>query len=111
MDETELGSPEMEGEEEKEMHQDQINETSMSPKVTIKRYWDIVKVDVVTMFEEFYAGNQSVGCLNASMFVLLPKKEGAESVEEFRPICMVNGGIHDRCQSLGQQIETGSEIS
>ncbi|KAK1258442.1 hypothetical protein QJS04_geneDACA006646 [Acorus gramineus] len=56
-----------------------------------QRYWPIVKRDVVAMCEEFYAGSQTVGCLNLSNFVLIPKKEGATRVEDFRPICLVNG--------------------
>ncbi|KAK1256612.1 hypothetical protein QJS04_geneDACA024456 [Acorus gramineus] len=39
-----------------------------------QRYWSIVKHDVVAMFEEFYAGSQSVGCLNSSNFVLIQKR-------------------------------------
>ncbi|KAK1300868.1 hypothetical protein QJS10_CPB13g01356 [Acorus calamus] len=59
--------------------------------IFFQRYWNIVTGDVVAMFEEFHAGSQSVGCLNASHFVLIPKKEDAVRVGEFRSICLVNG--------------------
>ncbi|KAK1312267.1 hypothetical protein QJS10_CPA07g00475 [Acorus calamus] len=44
--------------------------------VFYKHFWHIVKEDVMSMFEEFFLGEQSVGVLNASHFVLIPKKEG-----------------------------------
>ncbi|KAK1313366.1 hypothetical protein QJS10_CPA06g01140 [Acorus calamus] len=56
-------------------------------------YWSIVKEDIVSLFKEFYEGNQSVGCLNASLFVLILKVEGpvAVAVDDFCPICLANG--------------------
>ncbi|KAK1288989.1 hypothetical protein QJS10_CPB18g00739 [Acorus calamus] len=54
-------------------------------------FWDIVKDDIVQMFEEFQAGQQSIGSVNSSPFVLILKKEGPEQIGVYRMICSING--------------------
>ncbi|KAK1276479.1 hypothetical protein QJS04_geneDACA020812 [Acorus gramineus] len=56
-----------------------------------KRFWDIVKEDIILMLEDFRLGRQGIGCINACTFILIPKKEAAEAIADYRPICLVNG--------------------
>ena len=51
--------------------------------------WDFVKVDVISFFREFYENDKFVRSLNATFMVSIPKKAGAEDLEDFRPISLV----------------------
>jgi hypothetical protein len=55
--------------------------------VFFKRCWDIIKVDVmnvVHLFGSLHAEN--FHWLNSTNIALLPKKEGAEDIADFRPL-------------------------
>ncbi|KAK1278830.1 hypothetical protein QJS04_geneDACA022823 [Acorus gramineus] len=41
--------------------------------------------------DDFHSGQQSMGCMNSSTFVLIPKKDCAIQVDDYWPICLVNG--------------------
>ncbi|KAK1278012.1 hypothetical protein QJS04_geneDACA022673 [Acorus gramineus] len=43
------------------------------------------------MCEDFHSGQQSMGCMNSSTFVLIPKKDCAIQVDDYWPICLANG--------------------
>jgi hypothetical protein len=55
--------------------------------------WDVIKEDVLLMFNEFANYGRFVRSLNASFIVLIPKKTGAVELQDFRPISLV-GGIY-----------------
>ncbi|KAK1282163.1 hypothetical protein QJS10_CPB22g00311 [Acorus calamus] len=50
-----------------------------------QHFWDIVKADILDMFEGFFDNEFWVGCINASSI------EEAVQIGEFRPICLLNG--------------------
>ena len=52
-------------------------------------YWGVVERDVLTMFEEFYQHSKFEKSLNATFIALIPKKNGASNVQDFRPISLV----------------------
>jgi hypothetical protein len=57
-----------------------------------KSCWEIIKVDlmrVIHLFGNLHAEN--LHWLNSANVVLLPKKEGAEEVADFRPISLIHG--------------------
>ena len=55
----------------------------------IKRFWNLVKPDVLRFMEEFYVnGIFPRGC-NASFIVLIPKVVNLQSLEEYRPILLI----------------------
>jgi hypothetical protein len=57
-----------------------------------KSCWEIIKVDlmrVIQLFGNLHAEN--LHWLNSANVVLLPKKEGAEQVADFRPISLIHG--------------------
>ena len=51
--------------------------------------WDFVKVDVISFFRKFYENDKFVRSLNATFMVSIPKKAGAEDLEDFRRISLV----------------------
>jgi len=54
------------------------------------KFWDLVKGDLVNMFNEFFSGELDLYRLNFAMISLIPKKEGARSMKKFRPISLIN---------------------
>ena len=51
--------------------------------------WPIVGGKVMQMFEELHVQNVVFRNLNATFLVLIPKKEGASDVQDFRPISLM----------------------
>jgi mannosylglycoprotein endo-beta-mannosidase len=59
--------------------------------IFFKRCWDVVKTDLMRVIHQF--GNLHVSnlhWLNSANVVLLPKKDGAEEISDFRPISLVH---------------------
>jgi hypothetical protein len=59
--------------------------------IFFKSCWDIVKEDVSLVFNSiFNLRCANLGLLNSANIVLIPKKEGAESVSDYRPINLIH---------------------
>jgi hypothetical protein len=55
--------------------------------IFFKSCWDIIKADVVRAANTFYSlRTRNLDILNSANVVLIPKKDGAESITDFRPI-------------------------
>jgi hypothetical protein len=52
--------------------------------------WDIVKKDIVSLFQDFHAGHLDVSRLNYGIITLLPKNKEATKIQQYRPICLLN---------------------
>jgi hypothetical protein len=52
--------------------------------------WDVIKDDLMALFREFHAGNLPLYSLNFGTIILLPKSQEAISVQQYRPICLLN---------------------
>lgn len=62
-------------------------------KIPIEFYqvcWDVVKDDIVELFEEFHKGEIEVCSLNYGVITLLPKIQEAAKIQQFSPICLLN---------------------
>ncbi|KAK1287383.1 hypothetical protein QJS10_CPB19g00346 [Acorus calamus] len=53
-------------------------------------FWTLVKVDILQVFTKLQSGTPGLGRLNASLFTLIPKRDGASDVDEYCLICLVN---------------------
>ena len=51
--------------------------------------WGVVERDVLAVFEEFYQHSKFEKSLNATFIALIPKKNGASNIRDFRPISLV----------------------
>ncbi|KAK1274399.1 hypothetical protein QJS04_geneDACA021886 [Acorus gramineus] len=71
-----------------------------------EEFWPVVKEDLLDKFQGFQYGSHSIGCLNATFLALIPKKEGAIRVEEFRPISLVNGSYKMIAKVLANRLKS-----
>jgi hypothetical protein len=53
--------------------------------------WDVIKSDLMGVFQDFHSHSKFVKSINATFLVLIPKKFGAVDLKDFRPISLVSG--------------------
>jgi hypothetical protein len=51
--------------------------------------WDIIKDDLLAMFEDFYHHRIKIERINYGTIILLPKGEEADVIQKYRPICLL----------------------
>jgi hypothetical protein len=56
----------------------------------LKVCWEIIKDDFYKFFSNFWEGNISLQCLNNSFITLIPKSSSPETVNDYRPISLLN---------------------
>ena len=60
------------------------------PFLFYQKFWDLIKHDIVRMFQDFHKGELSLRRLNFAMLTLIPKVDNAKSIKFFRPISLIN---------------------
>ena len=55
-----------------------------------KEFWALVKGDVMATLEELGSPQANMEKINKSYLFILPKRHGAENVNDFRPISLSN---------------------
>jgi hypothetical protein len=53
-------------------------------------FWDLIKNDLMALFREFHRGNLPLYNLNFGTIILLPKCAEAMTIQQYRPICLLN---------------------
>ena len=53
-------------------------------------FWETIKANLLQLFVEFHKGKLPLHSLNFGVITLLPKKEDATKVQQYRPICLLN---------------------
>ena len=61
------------------------------PMAFFQSCWQVVKSDIMAVFQTFHESGEFERSLNATFLVLIPKKHDAEEVKDFRPISLVGG--------------------
>jgi len=56
----------------------------------IKTCWDIIKGDFFRLFRDFCSSSLDLRSINSSHIALIPKKSNPESVDDYRPISLLN---------------------
>ena len=51
--------------------------------------WGVVERDVLAVFEEFYQHSKFEKSLNVTFITLIPKKNSASNIRDFKPISLV----------------------
>ena len=60
------------------------------PTEFYQNFWEIIKNDLMELFNCFHADQLDLFRLNFGEIVLLPKIKEAERIQQFRPICLLN---------------------
>jgi hypothetical protein len=53
-------------------------------------FWEVVKANLMALFQEFHQGSLLLYSLNFGMIILLPKCTEAVRIQQYRPICLLN---------------------
>jgi hypothetical protein len=53
-------------------------------------FWGLIKNDLMALFLDFYQGTLPLNRLNFGNIILLPKKNDARVIQQYRPICLLN---------------------
>jgi hypothetical protein len=56
----------------------------------IKKCWNIIKNDFYQLCQDFFEGNIILEGINNSFIVLISKKNNPETVNDYRPISLMN---------------------
>jgi hypothetical protein len=54
-------------------------------------WWEVIKTNVMGVFHDFHATSKFEKNLNATFIALIPKKNGAMDLKDFRPISLMSG--------------------
>nr|CAD1842746.1 unnamed protein product [Ananas comosus var. bracteatus] len=60
------------------------------PMVFYQRFWNLIKDDIMGVFNTFYNGTTNLDKANTGWLCLIPKKKEALSANDFRPISLVH---------------------
>jgi hypothetical protein len=60
------------------------------PAEFYQHFWDVLKDDLMAMFTHFQNGDFPLYKLNFGVITLLPKKDNAVQIQQYRPICLLN---------------------
>ena len=55
-----------------------------------QEFWEIIKFDLLEVVQESYQNKQMLKSLNATFLALIPKVDGANNLDQFRPIALCN---------------------
>jgi hypothetical protein len=55
-----------------------------------QHFWEVIKTDMMSLFECFQKGGLPLYKLNFGVITLLPKKENVTQIQQYRPICLLN---------------------
>ena len=61
------------------------------PMAFFQACWDVIKLDLMEIFQVFFERGQFEKSLNATFISLIPKKSDAVEVKDFRPISLIGG--------------------
>lgn len=60
------------------------------PFLFYRNFWDLIKEDLLALFQDFHKGDLDLYRLNCALITLIPKVEEATNMKPFRPISLLN---------------------
>lgn len=55
-----------------------------------KKFWELIKGRYTRMFQDFHKGELDIRRLNFGVITLVPKVQDANTMKQYRPICLLN---------------------
>jgi hypothetical protein len=89
----ELCKPFTETEMKNALFQMETNKAAGPDKISIEFYqtcWEIMKYDIIQLFDEFFKGKIDISRINYGIITLLPKRSDASSIQQYIPIRLLN---------------------
>ena len=74
--------------------------------IFIKKCWDIINGDFTRLFQDFYSSNIDLRSINSSIIALIPKKDNLETVDDFRPISLLNYSLKCITKLLSTRLQS-----
>jgi hypothetical protein len=71
----------------------------------LKVCWHIIAPDFYKLCQDFWEGKISLQCLNSSLITLIPKKISPETVNDFRPISLLNCVLKVLTKILAERLQ------
>ncbi|WVZ81338.1 hypothetical protein U9M48_028727, partial [Paspalum notatum var. saurae] len=53
-------------------------------------FWNVIKSDLMALFDEFHRGDLALNRLNFGNIILIPKVGDSSKIQYYRPICLLN---------------------
>lgn len=63
------------------------------PMQFFKTFWEIIKLDLLRLCEDFYFGKANLERINWANIALIPKIDSPESLGDYRPISLINSSL------------------
>jgi hypothetical protein len=73
--------------------------------VFLKKCWHIIKDDIFQLCNDFYKGEVSLQAINSAFITLIPKTNSPTSVNDFRPIYLLNCVTKIITKLLGNRLQ------
>jgi len=67
--------------------------------------WSIISEDFYKLFEAFYSGHICLQSINGSYITLIPKKDGAMKISDYRPISLLNTSVKIITKVLANRLQ------
>jgi hypothetical protein len=72
------------------MEHNKVLEYDGLPAEFYQAYWEIIKNDLMALFQEFHNGDLPLYNLNFGTIILLPKCRETTKIQQYRPVCLLN---------------------
>jgi hypothetical protein len=69
-----------------------------------QKYWDIIALDLLHLFEAWFDDKLDIFRLNFAMITLIPKENDARTMKKFRPISLLNCSFKILCKVLTNRL-------
>jgi hypothetical protein len=71
----------------------ETNKAAGPDKIPIEFYqtcWKTVKYDIIHLFDDFFKEKVDISRINYGIILLLPMKSDASTIQQYKPICLLN---------------------
>jgi hypothetical protein len=69
-------------------------------------FWEVIKKDLMAMFDSFYDGLLPIHSTNFGTIILIPKSSDVNSIQQYRPICLLNVSFKIFTKVLANRLTT-----